>query len=361
MNAMLDVMPLMTSSILMPEWLERLFFREQAASHVGYLSDLTFMAIFWVSVAYFVPMMVLMFYFTVKYRRRPGVAPLRSPSHNTRLELLWSVIPSAMLVPMFLVGFWLYMDLMVAPGGAEEVNLTAQKWSWRMTYDNGGESPETTSDLVAEPVPIFRIPMGEPIVLKMTSVDVLHSWWMPAMRRKRDVFPNRYTTSWIEVPSLEELQSDPELKVLDDGTPYRDYWVFCAEYCGDSHSEMGAIVRAVPPEAYRAWKKSIAIPEDPVEWGSLLHKTRCASCHSTDGTSGIGPTWQGLWGTMETLSDGSTVLVDENYVRESIYNPSARITQGYKNQMSSFEGSLDENELNAIIAFMKSLAEGEGE
>lgn len=365
---MLDLsdITLMQSSLIMPEWLETLFFRGPAASPIGTVSDIIFIAIFWVCVAYFVPMMALMIYFVIKYRRRPGVAALRSPSHNTRLELLWSIIPSAMLVPMFFYGFWYYMEQMIAPGDAEEINLIGQKWVWRFVYDNGGESSETTTDFVATAAPIFRVPMGEPLVLRQTSVDVLHSWWVPAMRRKRDIFPNRYTTTWIQTPTLEELEAAGELTgTLDDGTPYKDYWVFCAEYCGDSHSEMGAILRAVPPEDYRAWKKSIAIPEDPAEWGALLHKTRCASCHSIDGSKGIGPSWLDLWGTEERLTDGSSVTVDANYVRESILDPSARITEGYQNQMNSFAGQITDDEINAIIAYMKVLAgetpEGEGE
>jgi len=349
---------LMQSSILMPEWLEKLFFRVESATDVAYASDLTFVIIFWVSAAYFVPMMALMLYFVVKYRRRPGVPAMRSPSHNTPLELLWSVIPSAMLVPMFLFGYWLYMDHMMAPGGSEEALLTAQKWVWRITYDNGGESPETTDDFVAAPVPVFQIPAGEPLSLRMTSTDVLHSFWVPAMRKKRDIFPNRYTTFYIETPPLDEV--DDVTGTLEDGTPYKDYWVFCAEYCGDSHSEMGAILRAVPPDAYRQWKQGIATPEDPVEHGALLHKTRCASCHSVDGSAGIGPSWKDVWGSTRQFRDGGSAVADANYIRESIYEPAAHIVQGYDNKMNSFQGQLDETELNAIIAYMKTLS-GAGE
>lgn len=358
---MLDVSNIpgvLLGTTLAPDWMIDLFFRGPAANDLGKAADAMFMFIFWVSVAFFVPMMVMMVYFVVKYRRRPGVAAPRSPSHNTTLELSWSVIPSLLLVPMFVFGFQFYMRQVLAPGGAEEARLNAQKWVWRITYDNGGESPETYSGLVAQPVPIFYIPAGRPMALRMTSADVIHSFWVPAMRKKFDVFPNRYNTYWLETRPLDELEITG---MLEDGTEYKDYDVFCAEYCGDSHSEMAAVLRVVPDDYYRQWKKGIATPEDPVEWGHLLYKTRCATCHTLDGTRNIGPSWKGLWGRTEALEGGQEVTVDANYVRQSIYEPSAQIVKGYPNQMNSFQGQLNEDEINAIMAFMKTLADGGGQ
>jgi cytochrome c oxidase subunit 2 len=252
---------------------------------------------------------------------------------------------------MFFWGYWAYMDKVVAPAGAEEANLTAQKWAWRITYSNGGESPETTTLGANENVPVFYVPAARPMLLRMTSTDVLHSFWIPALRKKFDVFPNRYTSYWLETEPLEEIGTTG---TLPDGTEHKDYWIFCAEYCGDQHSEMGAILRVVPADYYDQWKQRIGTPEDPVEWGELLYKTRCATCHSIDGSRGIGPSWLGIWGRPQDLEGGGSVVVDENYVRESIYEPAAKIVRGYPNQMNSFQGQLDEDQLNAIIAFMKS-------
>jgi cytochrome c oxidase subunit 2 len=339
-------------SLVMPTWLEELFFRSRAANEIGYKSDVVYTIIFWISTIFFVPMMGLMFYFVVKYRRRPGVPAPRSASHNTPLELAWSVVPTILLVWMFFAGFLLYMDHVVTPAGAENASLTAQKWQWRITYSNGGESPETTDELVAGAVPIFYVPANVPVSLRMTSQDVLHSLWVPAMRRKFDIYPNRYTTYWLQTDPLEETEGT---EMLADGTIYKDYWVFCAEYCGDSHSEMAAIIRSVPPDYFQQWKRGIATPEDPWEWGQLLYKTRCASCHTLDGTTNIGPSWKGVWGRTEELEGGGSVVVDENYIRESIYEPAAKIVKGFKNQMNSFQGQLNDDELNAIITFMKSV------
>jgi len=319
-----------------------LMFPEQAATFAG-PNDAVMWFVFWVSAFFFVLLMGLMVYFSVKYRRRPGVPQQRSVSHNTPLELLWSGIPLILVGVMFVWGLFIYTDMMVAPGRAETVSVTARKWSWTWDYDNGGQSLETTKDfkVIAE-APVFAVPVGRPMKLLMHSEDVIHSLFIPVFRKKIDVHPNRYTTYWF--------QAD---------TP-GDYELYCAEYCGDQHSQMMARVRALPEAEYQEWKaKLLDTSKVPLlELGRKLYITKgCNACHSLDGAPGTGPSWQGVYMKPHAMTDGTTLTADENYLRESILVPGSHIVAGFSNQMPVYMGKLTDRELLALITLIKSLSE----
>jgi len=325
--------------------LERLWFSEPGATFAADIDNL-FLFIFWLCTVFFVGLMGAMTYFVIKYRRRPGVPQQRSASHNTPLELAWSVGPLLLLAVIFFWGFESYLALNVAPANAEEINVTAQKWSWNLEYDNGAQTTESIDNLIADKqVPVFAVPLGEPIKLIMSSQDVIHSFWIPNFRVKFDVFPFRYTTMWFEATSL------------------GDHYVFCAEYCGEQHSQMAAILRVMSPADYKQWKQDNKLDENiaPRDLGKILYVTKaCNSCHSIDGSPNTGPTWDGLYGKTETvLVDGQpqTITADENYIRESILVPAAKIVEGYPNQMNSYQGQLTDRELNGLIAYIKTLSE----
>lgn len=324
-------------------------------------SDMLFMGIFWISLVSFVFLMVLMVIFTVKYRRRPGVPTMRSPAHNTPLELTWTVVPLIVLVWIFFQGFWGYIHGQTGGALPEEISLEAQKWNWGMTYGNGAASPELVKVGARTDVPLFVAPAGVPVLLKMHSIDVIHSFWVPDFRWKQDVFPNRYTAFQFRATPIEK--QDPSILQTGkhaDGAEYKyiDHYIFCAEYCGDQHSEMAGVLRVLPPKDYVKIVTDWATPRgSDIDKGAFYYKTKgCTGCHSVDGSARTGPSWLDMFGHEVTLSDGSTVVADENYIRESVYNPAAKIVAGFPNSMASQQGRVSQEELDCLIAYMKSIS-----
>jgi len=273
----------------------------------------------------------LMVLFIVKYRKRPGHEVQPSPSHHTGLELFWTVIPIFLVIGLFWKGYSTYLEMIVPPRNAYEVQVTGQKWNWLYTYPNGYVGAELHTEV------------GRPTTLIMSSEDVIHSFYVPAFRIKRDVMPGRYSKIWFEANQPGE------------------YDVFCAEYCGTSHSTMLSKVVVHPEGEFEPWLEEASdflsrMP--PAEAGQMLYSTRgCPQCHSIDGSSGIGPTFQGLFGSEEALTTGDTVTVDENYVRESILEPQAKVTAGYDPVMPTYRGRLKDEEIGAIIEFLKTIAQ----
>jgi cytochrome c oxidase subunit 2 len=323
------------------------------------------MMIFWFSVFFFVLLMTLMVYWTIKYRRRPGVPAPVSPHHNTPLEILWTVVPSSALLVIFLLGFWGYMSKVVPPTGAIELRVSANMWNWVITYPGGEQSTESapiSDDDIGYPV--FYVPEDTPISLRMSSQDVIHAFWIPDFRTKMDVYPNRYTGYVFHTPKLRSDEFVTDISGENPAQlPGRDMWVFCAEYCGTEHSRMAATLRVVPREVYEEKLRSFGSTGDPIKDGQRLHAVRCASCHSVDGSPGTGPTWQNLYGYEGPVTAaGQTINAtkDANYIRESIYDPNAKVVAGYAANMPSFQGQLDEQQLEAIIAFMRSISDRGG-
>lgn len=352
------------------DWFLKFNFRKPGSSNFSGASDDMFYFIYMLSALFFVLLMAMMVVFTLKYRKKAGAIPQRSAGHNTMLELSWSVIPTILLTWMFFKGFWGFADAVVAPSNAPELLLTAKKWQWNVTYPNGAGSDEVTrtrdlsqpdkEESVAE-TPIFYVPEGEPVKFRMTSEDVIHSFWVPDMRAKFDVFPNRYTNVWFEpLP----IKGDMILKDKKSGqnlTKYEDHWVFCAEYCGSNHSEMSAVIRVVPVPYYKKWVEEAAKPKGELwERGKKYFRIKgCNSCHNVDGSRGTGPTWKNMYGHEVEFADGSSRTAEQmtgaefaNYVRESVYTPATKIVKGFPNQMQSFQGRIGEEELSCLIAYM---------
>lgn len=356
--------------------LHDVWFSGDGGATYSWHSDYAFMWIFWIAVGWFVVLFALTVYFCVKYRRRPDRTSVPSPAHNSTLEVTWTVIPSLFLVWMFIVGFKGYGEMVVPKGGGLELDLVAQKWAWSLTYPNGATTGERTDPTSAaanpepnagharafsQPIPIFYVPEATPVQLKMRSQDVMHSFWVPDFRTKIDVMPNRYTKYWFQTEKLPDnaktLRYDASSpNAYLNGVRYADHWVFCAEYCGEQHSEMAAVIRVVPKDSYDRWVEKNGTPDDPVAYGRKLWEQNCRTCHSVDGSKNIGPTWKDLYGASRAFTDGSSAVADDEYIRSSILNPASRIVSGYPNQMNSFAGLLDEAKINALIAYMKSLS-----
>jgi cytochrome c oxidase subunit II len=330
---------------------EKIFFRTGGQTSAAVHTDGLFLLIFWFSVFFFLLLMALMVYWVIKYRRRPGVPAEPSPSHNGPLEILWTVVPSSAMIIMFIFGFDGYMQKVVAPTNAIELKVTGAKWDWKIEYPDGQQTTYRTSlGTKVDGVKIFVIPEDTPIKLVMTSNDVIHAFWVPDYRTKMDLYPNRFSTYTFHT---EKLGPD-EL--------FRDHWIFCAEYCGDSHSEMYGVFRVVPRSVYddvlADWN---AGSMSPVEMGEMLYRSNCISCHSTDGSPNLGPTWKNLFGYERALSGGGTALADENYILESVWFPTKKIAAGFEGQaMTNFSGLLDQDQISAIIAYMKTLSDKGG-
>lgn len=294
--------------------------------------DALFYFIYYVSVFFFALIVGLIILFTIKYRRRGKPGLTSGPTHSRPLEIIWTVIPTILVFIMFGWGFKDFIRLQVMPHESYEINVTARQWQWDIIYAEGVTS---VNELV--------VPVGRPVKLLMSSRDVIHSFFIPSFRVKMDVLPNRYTNLWFEATRVGVF-------------PFT-----CTEYCGQQHSLMRGTVRVMTEEDFATWiSENANLLENLVtleEGGELIYnKFLCYSCHSVDGTAGNGPTWRGIFGTMERLEDGSEVLVDENYIRESILNPKSKIVAGYQPIMSTYQGTLKPEYIDAIIAYIKSLS-----
>ena len=290
--------------------------------------DFGFNTALWVNIIFFFLVVVPMAYFVWKYRRKSATEVGAPTGHNTALEITWSVIPLAVLMGCFLVGFRGYLNNAVAPKDAYEIQVTAKKWSWTFTYPNGKISPGE-----------LHVPAGRPVRMVMSSVDVIHSFFVPEFRVKQDVLPGLYTSVWFEVPEPGETT------------------LLCTEYCGKDHSNMLADVVIHSEEEFQKWLEG-GDERPPAERGqALFAQYGCMACHSVDGTPkpGGGPTLKGVMGRSETLRGGETVTVDENYLRESILVPAAKVVDGYPPIMPAFQGQMSEQQVNDLIAYMKTL------
>lgn len=300
----------------------------QASAYAEHM-DFIFDFVLWVSVFFFVLIIGLMLLFITRYRVRDLADTGPNIYHNTPLEAAWTIIPIILVAIMFWLGFQGYMDMATPPANAYQVQVTGQKWKWDFIYPNGHVSDT------------LHVPVDRPVTLTMTSVDVIHAMYIPAFRTKADVMPGRYAHIWFEA--------------TETGT----FPIYCAEYCGTNHSAMLTATVVHPAGEFEPWLEQAAdwiSTMPPAEAGARLYAQRgCEQCHSTDGTARIGPSFAGLWGHSVTFQDGSTRVVDENYVRQSILEPQSQIVAGYEGVMPTFQGRLKDAEINALIAYIQSL------
>jgi cytochrome c oxidase subunit 2 len=302
-----------------------------------------YLSVLALSAFFFFAILIAVVYLTWKYRHRPGHKAEPSSAHNDALEITWTVIPTIIVVFLFWYGWRSYIHVVTPPQKAVEINVLAMRWNWQFTHANGVQD----SDL--------HVPSNTPVRLVMTSTDVLHAFYAPAMRVKQDIVPRRYTYAWF--------------KATKPGT----YRLTCAEYCGTSHAQMAclqvdkhtgaclrrAVVVVHAPgdyERYLADKASMMLNLPPEELGKVVYEKKgCNACHTVDGSARVGPSFKGDFGTKINLADGSSVQMDENYIRESLMSPQAKARPGFPPSMPSFEGQLKEKEILGVIAYIKSL------
>lgn len=310
------------------DFVASLFLPQARSSYASSLDGL-FAFLLILSVVMFTLITGVATYWALKYKRKEGDEKrLSKPTyHNVAIEIFWAVGPLLVCIGLFHAGAQQYMDMRVAPGDSYVINVTARKWAWEFSYPSGKVDSK------------LHVPVGKPIKLVMLSKDVIHSFFIPDFRIKQDVLPGRYAMVWF--------------KADQPGTST----IFCAEFCGLNHSEMLSSVVVQTQQQFEEW-----VGFDPykgksdVEIGQAIYKEKaCVGCHSIDGSPSAGPTFKGLWGKQETLADGSTVAVDENYISESILVPGAKIVKGFPPVMPPYQGSLKPEHIKGVIAYLKTL------
>lgn len=314
------------------------FFPPQAST-IAETTDHIYLFIFWVSLVSFCILIGVTAYFVWKYRARDGHKEEWTSPHNNLLEVTWTVIPTIIVVFIFWFGMKGFLDLRQPPGDALNVQVVAQKWSWKFVYPNGAEDVG------------LHVPVGRPVRLTMTSVDVLHSLSIPAFRVKQDVVPGRYTTLWF----------DAKDGLLKDGEDVHVLDLFCTEYCGENHSKMLSQVFVHTDEDFARWAAEAANFIGNMSQYEAGRKqfivSGCNSCHEVTAETKIGP---GLLNVSQAikdggtipLADGSTVPADLEYLRESILNANVKIHAGFTNQMPLFQGQLRNDQLGVLTTYI---------
>ncbi len=318
--------------------------------------DQLFNFILTASLISFIAVIAAIVYFLKNYHRRKS-DPDTTPYIEGHPLLEGAVMVGLFFLVMFIFAWgWVdYQKMRKVPANALEINVLGRQWSWEFEYTNGRKM---LNELV--------VPNNKPVKLIMTATDVLHSFFIPDFRVKQDLVPGTYTMLWFQANQLGEFQ------------------VFCAEYCGTSHSGMLAKIKVVEPEEYEKWQKkwewekmlgitpsepaavaaktdakgaAPAATESPADRGKKLFETKgCTACHTVTGQTLVGPSVKGIFGHEVELSDGKKVVADENYVRESIMDPNVKVVKGFQPLMPTFKGTLSDDEVNALVAYVKSLS-----
>ncbi|MFN8005618.1 MAG: cytochrome c oxidase subunit II [Terriglobia bacterium] len=269
----------------------------------------------------------LLLFFAIRFRRRSEVELPEPVTGSTTLETLWTVIPTLILVVIFLWSARIYFSLSRPPSDAMPIYVVGKQWMWKLQHLEGQRE-----------INELHIPVNRDVRLIMSSEDVIHSFYVPAFRVKQDVLPGRYSTIWFKA------------------TRPGEYHLFCAEYCGTKHSGMIGKVVVMEPADFQNWLSGGSREESMQARGERLFQNfSCVNCHRPDG-KGRGPALEGIYGKPVRLQTGQTVLVDENYLRESILSPGLKVVQGYQPVMPMFQGLINEEGLAQILAYLKSLS-----
>ena len=304
-------------------------FPEQASS---FAMDVDALYFFLVAVTAFFALLiaVLVIVFGVKFHRRHAGEVGARIEGNLAMELLWSVIPTVVAMVMFGWGASVFYHLRRPPEEAMHIYAVGKQWMWKFQHLEGQRE-----------INELHVPMGRPVKITVTSEDVLHSLYFPAFRTKIDAIPGRYMELWFEPTKA--------------GT----YHMFCAEYCGTSHSGMIGSVTVMEPAAYQSWLAGGGEGSLAERGAAMFQQLACNSCHLDTG-QGRGPSLKDIFGKRVELADGSTVMINEAYLRESILNSQAKIVKGFQPLMPTFQGLISEEGLMALIEHVKSMSPNSG-
>ena len=289
-----------------------------------------------ISITSFISLVLItgvMLIFAFKYRKKSDNQETKYFTHDVQLETVWTVVPTIICIYCFYIGYVSYDDMRNPPANAIEINVEGFKWKWAFEYPTG---KKTIGDLT--------VPVGQPVRLIMKSRDVNHSFFIPSMRVKEDVIASQYNYLWFQPIKTGE------------------YPIFCTEYCGTEHSGMLGKLNVVEPEVYEDYihDRAKSTPDlPPAEWGALLFTEKgCNACHSVNGTRLIGPSLLEISGRKGKTTTGESYVADDEYIKESILYPNKQVVEGYPAAMTAFDGLVSDEELNALIEYLKTLKEG---
>ncbi len=282
---------------------------------------LTFISLFFGGI-----IVIGLLYSAIRYRKASKSSRANAVHDHLGLELAWSLIPLAISIGIFVWSSRVFINMHVAPKDAMEIYVVGKQWMWKIQHPQGNREINT-----------LHVPVGKPVKLIMTSQDVIHSFYIPAFRIKQDVLPGRYTTQWFEA------------------TTPGEYHLFCAEYCGTSHSGMIGKVVVMEPAEYEQWLAGSGGGLAMTTSGQqVFQQFGCQTCHKQEAGQ-RGPSLEGLFGTQVKLANGQTVLADQDYIRESILNPSAKVVAGFQVLMPMYRTQLTQEQLNQLVEYVKSL------
>jgi cytochrome c oxidase subunit 2 len=301
------------------------FSPDQASSYAGRVDGLfAFLCMLTIVIGAMITLVII--YFAVKYRRKKADEIPRAIEGSMKLETVWMVIPFLISMGIFVWASSIYYTMYHAPKEALDVYAVAKQWMWKFQHLDGQRE-----------INELHVPVGRKVRVMLTTEDVIHSFFIPAFRIKMDVVPGKYSTVWFEATK-----------------PGR-YHLFCAEYCGTSHSGMIGWIDVMEASEYQAWLAGGAAEGSLASTGEkLFQQLACITCHRSD-AQGRGPVLEGLFGKEVQLQDGGKVKVDEAYIRESILNPRAKVVAGFQPIMPTFQGQVSEEQLLQLIAYIKSI------
>ena len=270
------------------------------------------------------------FYFAIRYRRRPGNEKAPKTKTLMALELTWTIIPAMICAFIFTWSASLFIKNSRPPRASSEIFVVGKQWMWKIQHPGGRSEIDE-----------LHVPVNEPIKLTMTSEDVIHDFFVPAFRVKKDVLPGRYTSIWFIA------------------TKVGKFHLFCGQYCGTNHSEMIGWVYVMSPTDYAAWLAASEKTESMAQQGErLFTQLGCNTCHVPEGT-GRAPSLVGLYGRPEKLQSGETRVVDESLIRDAIISPNSVHLPNYQPIMPTFKGQVNEEQVLQLIAYVKSLGSQE--
>jgi cytochrome c oxidase subunit II len=301
---------------------------DRGASSIADGSDALFIGMLVLCGTVAIAIGVAVVWFCVRYRAGSTADRSSPPSGARRLELAWTITPLVIFIAVFVLAAKAFVEMHRSPADALPVYVVGKQWMWTLQHRNGRRE-----------INELHVPLGQPVRLVMTSQDVIHSFFIPAFRLKQDVVPGRYTSLWFTATRL------------------GDFHLFCSEYCGTEHPAMLGRIVVMEPAAFARWLASgSSVPGLAQQGFALFREHGCSGCHAA-GSTVHAPQLDGLLGSTVHLQGGRTIVADENYVRDSILAPDKDIVAGFAPIMPSFAGQLSEEQIEALIAYLRSTGE----